>query len=81
MKLKFYVMKSGEVLVSKEGKTLRTLGKFDYFGERSMLNDEPRSASVGRVEGEVELWVIDKTVFRQIVEGEMLKHLGERIRT
>merc|ERR1719261_49495 len=76
----FYVIKSGEVLVSKEGKTLRTLGKFDYFGERSLLNDEPRSASVSCHKGQVELWVIDKTVFLQIVEGQMLNHLEERIR-
>lgn len=76
----FFVIRNGECIVTKGSKTLRTLGKFDYFGERGLLYDEPRSATVTCHKGEVDLWVVDKNVFLQIVEGTMLRHLEERIR-
>mmetsp|Transcript_144154 Transcript_144154/g.461502 ORF Transcript_144154/g.461502 Transcript_144154/m.461502 type:complete len:1098 (-) Transcript_144154:74-3367(-) len=76
----FFIIKSGEVVVTVGGATIRTLGKSDYFGERGLLYAEPRSATVTVQSAEAEFLVIDKVVFNQIVEGKMMQHLEERIR-
>lgn len=76
----FFVIKSGELLVSIKGRSIRTLGKADYFGERGLLYNEPRTATVTCCSAESELLVIDKTVFLSIInEGSMIEHLTQRI--
>ncbi|VUZ98190.1 cGMP-dependent protein kinase [Plasmodium vivax] len=77
---RFYIIKNGEVEVTKNGKRLRTLGKNDYFGERALLYDEPRTASIISKATSVECWFVDKSVFLQIIQGPMLTHLEERIK-
>lgn len=42
----FFIIKSGKVDVTKNGVIIRTINKHDYFGERSILLNEPRSATV-----------------------------------
>lgn len=76
----FFVIKAGELVVTIKGQTIRTLGKSDYFGERGLLYDEPRTATVTCQSEEAELLVIDKVVFSHIVEGKMLQHLEDRIK-
>lgn len=70
----------GEVAISIKGKRLRTSGKHDYFGERALLYSEPRSATVEAVSKEVDLWVVEKSIFLDFIQGPMLSHLEERIR-
>nr|QOJ79822.1 PKG Yellow cGMP biosensor [synthetic construct] len=77
---RFYIIKNGEVEIVKNKKRLRTLGKNDYFGERALLYDEPRTASVISKVNNVECWFVDKSVFLQIIQGPMLAHLEERIK-
>nr|AAM22643.1 cGMP-dependent protein kinase [Eimeria maxima] len=77
---RFFIIKLGEVAILKGGRRVRTLGRHDYFGERALLHDERRSATVAANSPEVDLWVVDKDVFLQIVKGPMLTHLEERIR-
>lgn len=77
---RFYIIKNGEVEIVKNNKRLRTLGKNDYFGERALIYDEPRTASVISKNNHVECWYVDKSVFLQIIEGPMLAHLEERIK-
>eukprot|EP01055_Gregarina_sp_Pseudo9_P005821 Gregarina_sp_Pseudo_9__5820@NODE_887_length_2095_cov_3_670233_g833_i0_p1_GENE_NODE_887_length_2095_cov_3_670233_g833_i0NODE_887_length_2095_cov_3_670233_g833_i0_p1_ORF_typecomplete_len441_score79_07Pkinase/PF00069_25/4_2e69Pkinase_Tyr/PF07714_17/9_9e42cNMP_binding/PF00027_29/6_8e22Kinaselike/PF14531_6/1_5e16Pkinase_fungal/PF17667_1/2_3e09Kdo/PF06293_14/3_8e06WaaY/PF06176_11/0_00022FTA2/PF13095_6/0_98FTA2/PF13095_6/0_41Seadorna_VP7/PF07387_11/0_02RIO1/PF01163_22/0_022APH/PF01636_23/0_31_NODE_887_ len=76
----FYIIKSGDVAITQGDRRIRTCSKHDYFGERALLYDEPRSATVTCLSEEAELWVVEKQVFFQIVEGPMLAHLEERIR-
>eukprot|EP00917_Polyrhabdina_sp_WS-2016_P013079 GHVP01028777.1.p1 GENE.GHVP01028777.1~~GHVP01028777.1.p1 ORF type:complete len:610 (-),score=74.46 GHVP01028777.1:71-1900(-) len=76
----FFIIKNGEVTIIKDSKKIRTCGKYDYFGERALLYDEPRSASVKATSQTVVCWVVDKNTFLQIIKGPMLKHLEERIR-
>lgn len=77
---RFFVIEEGEVAVSKDQQHIRTCGRFDYIGERALLFDEPRSATVTAVSDVVKLWVIDKSVFNQIVKGStMREHLVQRI--
>jgi len=76
----FFVINSGELTVIVKGRLVRTIGKGDYFGERGLLYDEPRTATVTCQSAEAELMVIDKAVFMHIIEKKMLQHLEERIR-
>jgi len=76
----FFIIKSGEVLVTIGDKTVRTLGKSDYFGERGLLYQEPRSATVTVQSAEAEFLVIGKAVFMHIIKGKMMEYLEERIR-
>lgn len=77
---RFFIIKSGEVVVLKGTKKLRTCGRHDYFGERALLYDEPRTASIEATSKEVDLWVVEKSIFLQFIHGPMLSHLEERIR-
>lgn len=76
----FFIIKSGEVSVSIGGQVVRTLGKSDYFGERGLMSDEPRSATVTVQSLDAEFLVIDKVVFKHIVHGKLLELMVERIR-
>lgn len=41
----FYLIQSGTIVVKKDDNVLRTLGRWDYFGERGLLLSERRSAT------------------------------------
>jgi len=75
----FYVITFGELVVTLKGRTIRTLGVSDYFGERGLLYDEPRTATVTCASKNAKLMVIGKAVFMEIIEEKMLHHLEERI--
>jgi cGMP-dependent protein kinase len=74
----FYIIRTGLVAVDIDGRRKRTLGKGDYFGERALLGNEPRSATVTAVE-EGELWMMDKGTFQEIMQGPCLEYLTSRI--
>jgi len=76
----FFVIANGEVSVMIDAKLVRTLGKNAYFGERALLFDEPRTATVEVLSNEAELWSIEKSTFSQIVKGNMQQELMHRIR-
>jgi cAMP-dependent protein kinase regulator len=42
----FYIIESGELETTIGGKFIRIMGPGDFFGERALLNNEPRSATV-----------------------------------
>mmetsp|Transcript_76611 Transcript_76611/g.221445 ORF Transcript_76611/g.221445 Transcript_76611/m.221445 type:complete len:927 (-) Transcript_76611:142-2922(-) len=76
----FFVIARGEVTVRIDGKQIRTLAKNAYFGERALLFDEPRTATVEVSSSEAELWSVEKATFSQIVKGNMQQELMKRIR-
>ena len=43
---KFYIVKSGTVDILKNGQKVRTIAKNDYFGERSIIFNDCRTATV-----------------------------------
>jgi len=70
----FYVIYSGRARVlgqAPDGSpiTLTTLSKGDFFGEKSLLQDEPRSATV-RAAGELVLMRLLKVDFLAILESD-----------
>ena len=56
------------------------MGKNDYFGERALLFDEPRSASIVVNQSGTSLWAMSKANFLEIMQGSMLSHIEYRIR-
>lgn len=58
----FYIIALGQVRVDQGGKSVATLGPGEFFGEISLLMDQPRNATVTSMEP-VELLVIPRTDF------------------
>lgn len=63
----FYMIKNGSVNIIKGGQLIRKSSKGDYFGERSILFNETRSASV-IADGQVTCWELSKTEFLSIID-------------
>mmetsp|Transcript_3449 Transcript_3449/g.5312 ORF Transcript_3449/g.5312 Transcript_3449/m.5312 type:complete len:871 (-) Transcript_3449:744-3356(-) len=74
----FYIVKSGIVDVFKDGSNLRSITMNDYFGERSILFNDRRSASVV-ANGQVRCWVLHKEDFLRIIDESMRIQLMKRI--
>ncbi len=64
--LAFHVILQGEAKVTRAGQDLRVLGPGDYFGEISMIDGKPRSATVTTV-GELTAFVIPHAAFASLV--------------
>lgn len=70
---RFYVIGSGAYEVVVDGSVVGRLGPGDYFGERALLHDAPRAATVVGVErGRV--FSIDRTAFHALMEHDMRVH-------
>ncbi|KAK6589661.1 cyclic nucleotide (cGMP)-dependent kinase with 3 cNMP binding domains and a Ser Thr kinase domain [Cryptosporidium xiaoi] len=76
----FYIIQLGEVAVYRNNKFIKYLYKGDYFGERALLYDEARSATIEAATPEVHLWTVDKEAFLKIIEPPMRLYLDERIK-
>jgi CRP-like cAMP-binding protein len=63
----FFVIRSGRVRVDQNKRKLRELGPGDYFGELSLLDRGPRSATVTALTP-VELLVISELDFSSLVD-------------
>ena len=74
----FFIIKSGKVVVLKNGVFIRNISKNDYFGERSLILNKPRTATVKAV-GEVECWTLTKSQFTTVFDENMKQQLLERI--
>ncbi len=83
-----YVIQAGKVKISKKvrdvEKTLVVLGVGEFFGEMSILNNKPRSATA-TVEEDAKLLVIDPKTFEAMVRGNaeiavrLIKNLAARL--
>jgi cGMP-dependent protein kinase len=72
---KFYIVKSGQVEVYQRNIYLRTLNPMEYFGERSLLTNEVRSATV-IAKNDVELYCLDKESFNLNLSEMMINYLN-----
>jgi CRP/FNR family cyclic AMP-dependent transcriptional regulator len=68
--LAFHVITSGSATVSVNGVPRRTLGAGDYFGEISLLDGQPRSATVTTGPEGLTTLTLTRTDFLGLVEGE-----------
>jgi len=71
---KFYIVKNGQVEVYQKNIYLRTLNSMEYFGERALLTNEVRSATV-IAKDDVELYSLDKESFNSHLSDMMLNYL------
>ena len=65
----FYVIESGSVEVTQDGRVLRTEGRGDVFGEIGLLHDVPRTATVTALD-DVELLTLTREDFLALMSGE-----------
>jgi len=72
---KFYIVKSGQVEVYQKSIYLRTLNSMEYFGERALLTNEVRSATV-IAKDNVELYSLDKESFNLNLSDMMVNYLN-----
>ena len=74
----FFIVKSGQVEIIKDGITLRTITKDDFFGERSIILNENRTATVV-AKGDCSFWVLNKNDFLDIIDEGIRKQIMKRI--
>ncbi|MEP6813919.1 MAG: cyclic nucleotide-binding domain-containing protein [Marmoricola sp.] len=74
---RFYVIESGRVEVTQDGRVLRHQGPGDFFGEIGLLHDVPRTATVTATE-ETVLQALDRGPFLGAVTGQS-RSLAERV--
>jgi CRP-like cAMP-binding protein len=65
--LAFHYILDGSATVSQDGRELRTLGPGDYFGEISLIDGQPRSASVV-ADGELRTLYIPREEFSSLLD-------------
>lgn len=69
----FFVLYNGQVVVEVNGKEVTRLtgdpskDKADFFGERALLEDEPRAASIRAVSSKVVVYALDRESFLSVV--------------
>ena len=66
----FFVIVDGEVTVTKEGSEIRTMGEGDFFGEISLLEDRPRTATV-TAKTPLRLFVLTRQNFRALLAKQL----------
>jgi cGMP-dependent protein kinase len=74
----FYIVKSGKIDIQVKGNYIRTLNENEFFGERSLFINEPRSATA-IAKGLVEVYVLEKENFKNILEDNLKEHIVSRI--
>ena len=74
----FFIVKSGIVKVYRNDKYIRNITKNDYFGERSVLFNDFRTATV-TADGPVNCWVLEREDFISIISENIRDKLIKRI--
>ena len=82
----FFVIESGEAVVTVDGEERRKLGPGDYFGEIALIDEGARSATV-TANGELVCYGLTYWEFRPLVQHNatiawnLLQTLAKRLRT
>jgi cGMP-dependent protein kinase 1 len=74
----FFIIKSGSVKVYKNENYVRKITKNDYFGERSVLFNDFRTATV-IADGETSCWKLEREDFISIISEKIREKLIKRI--
>ena len=74
----FYIIAKGSARILVDNKELRVVGKSDFFGERSILKNESRTASVIAKE-DLKCWVLSSEDFLTILDEPVRNNLVKRM--
>jgi len=74
----FFIIKSGDVEILRDNVSIRVIHKMDFFGERAILLNEPRSASV-QARGPVTCWALHRIDFNAVIDEAVRNLLIKRI--
>jgi cGMP-dependent protein kinase len=74
----FYIVKSGKIDIHVKNNYIRTLNENEFFGERSLFIKEFRSATA-IAKCNVEVYVLEKNDFKNILENNLKEYLVSRI--
>lgn len=74
----FYIVKEGQVNIFKDANLIRTIIKHDFFGERSIIHNERRTATVIS-KGDASCWVLDRQAFLGLIDEGIRIQLLKRI--
>ena len=74
---RFFIIKSGQVQIFINEKYVRTLNQNEYFGERALFFNEPRTATAVTF-GSVELYELAAHDFKLILEDNLASYLKNR---
>ncbi len=81
----FYLILEGRVEILRDGKSLGAFGKGDFFGEMSLLDQAPRSATIKAIE-QTECLMLSSWDFKALLERypsiavKLLEVLSRRLR-
>ncbi len=67
----FFILVSGNAEITRKGRKLDTAGPGDFFGEMSLLSDQPRNATVTTT-SPVDALVVTARSFKTLVEDNPL---------
>lgn len=73
-----FIVRQGLLEIRTDGRLIRTIGPGDYIGERALITNQPRSATVTALE-DSDLWRMDRKSFEQVVSGPTLEYLKQRV--
>lgn len=82
----FYLILDGKAEVRKGGRVLATLSRGQFFGEMSLIDEQPRSADVFAIQP-TKCWAITSWAFSALVKSNpelamgMLKEMVKRLRS
>ncbi|CAD8190962.1 unnamed protein product [Paramecium octaurelia] len=72
----FFLIERGQCQIIIDGEVKKVLKQSDSFGERALLYNAPRSASV-RAVGDCAFWAIDRNLFRKMIEDMRMHEFEE----
>ncbi len=81
----FYIILTGKVEIERDGQRLGSLDVGDFFGEMSLLDDSPRSATIRAVEP-TDCLMLSSWDFKTMLDsspeiaGQLLQALSRRLR-
>ena len=81
----FFILVSGNVNVTRQGKPAARLGPGDFFGEVGMLDNGAATATV-IADGQVEAFILSHSQFRDAIKGndtlamQVIAAMAERLR-
>lgn len=75
----FYIVNAGKVKVMIDGKELRSIGPNDFFGERAILMNEPRTATVISSSESTTCWVLNRDDFLRMLDDVVKQNLVKRM--